>query len=148
MIGYYGMDGRRLTLDEFGALFEGDQSQRVVARTDLPGGAWVSTVLLGIDHNFSSEGPPLIFETMVFAGPEGGAELDCRRYATREQAEAGHSELVTRWTGWTPGDPHPDGAEASFLTQFLEALGNPHPDEMVVMYSRDANPDDDDRIEL
>ena len=45
---YYGMDGQRLTLEEWAALYEGDQSGRIVARTELPGGCLVSTVLLGI----------------------------------------------------------------------------------------------------
>lgn len=66
------------------------------------------------------------------------AELDCRRYATREQAEAGHSELVTRWTGWTMGDPMPEDRELSPLSALLEAMRDPWPDAMVVMYPKDA----------
>lgn len=27
---------------------------------------WISTVFLGIDHSFSEDGPPVVFETMVF----------------------------------------------------------------------------------
>lgn len=52
----------------------------------------VSTVFLGIDHRFG-EGPPLIFETMVFGGPLDG-ETD--RYSTYDEAEAGHGEMVKR----------------------------------------------------
>lgn len=29
-------------------------------------GMKVSTIFLGIDHNWSNEGPPIVFETMVF----------------------------------------------------------------------------------
>lgn len=52
----------------------------------------VSTVWLGLDHNFG-DGPPLIFETMVFAeGSPWNEWMD--RYATEEEAAAGHAEVV------------------------------------------------------
>lgn len=48
----------------------------------------ISTVFLGSDHQFG-EGPPLIFETMVFV--DGGSEdLWCERCTTWEQAEEMH----------------------------------------------------------
>lgn len=49
----------------------------------------VSTVFLGLDHNWDDDGPPILFETMVFGGPaeKGGGMQD--RYATWEQAEEG-----------------------------------------------------------
>ena len=70
-------------------------TQQRVGRTVLAGGAQdgtvVSTVwLMGIDHNFG-DGPPILFETMIFGG-EWGSE--CRRYATEEQAMRGHLEAV------------------------------------------------------
>lgn len=43
---------------------------------------WISTVFLGVDHNFDS-GPPLLFETMVFKDSE---EIDCNRCATWREA--------------------------------------------------------------
>lgn len=43
---------------------------RRVALTELPNGGTVSTVFLGLDHRFSGDGPPLLFETMVFTGGE------------------------------------------------------------------------------
>jgi hypothetical protein len=76
------------------------RDKRQVAFTDL---AWatVSTVFLGIDHRFFSEdGPPVLFETMIFANPRPDeafpGELDgmMRRYATWDEAEAGHEEMV------------------------------------------------------
>lgn len=51
----------------------------------------VSTVFLGIDHNFGGAGPPLLFETLVFGGPLDG---ETYRYATWDQAEAGHRLLT------------------------------------------------------
>jgi hypothetical protein len=47
----------------------------------------VSTVFLGIDHNFWDVGPPLLFETMIFGGP---LDQEQWRYSTWEEAEAGH----------------------------------------------------------
>ena len=49
----------------------------------------VSTVFLGLDHQFRG-GPPLIFETMVFPGGT------CDRYSTWEEAEAGHRAMIER----------------------------------------------------
>ena len=59
---------------------------------------WISTVWLGLDHNLWSGGPPLIYETMVFPGGTY-RELYCERYATEEQARAGHERAV-RWARW------------------------------------------------
>lgn len=79
-----------------------DPAQKRVAATTLPDGKWVSTVWLAIDHRMTREGPPIIFETMVFAmdGPEGGLgeSLDCDRYATEAEAKAGHAEMVAKWS--------------------------------------------------
>lgn len=50
----------------------------------------VSTVFLGLDHNWSGEGPPILWETIVFGGPR------CRemnRYDSRAAALAGHEEM-------------------------------------------------------
>jgi hypothetical protein len=108
VITYYNINGEPITMGEWAALYQGDQSGRMVEQTTLPGGCFVSTVLLGIDHSYSQHGPPIIFETMVF-GPDGsGQDLDMDRYATKEQAEEGHRRMVTKWTGWTPGDAHPE----------------------------------------
>lgn len=63
---------------------------------------WVSTVFLGLDHQFHPGGPPLIYETMVFDNREGGRKLGvdryCDRYSTREQALAGHRGTVEEFT--------------------------------------------------
>lgn len=54
----------------------------------------VSTVFLGLNHSLQP-GPPLIFETMVFA-PDGNASDDheMRRYSTWAEAEAGHERIA------------------------------------------------------
>jgi hypothetical protein len=69
------IDSRRVGLDE---VVCGDEQVRV------------STVFLGLDHQWG-DGPPLIFETMVF-----GSAVDqwqCR-YSTEEQAREGHAAAV------------------------------------------------------
>lgn len=66
---------------------------RTVGRTDIPGG-FISTVFLGIDHSFIGGGPPVLFETMVFANERGGEDLDSRRYSTWGEALDGHNAFV------------------------------------------------------
>lgn len=52
---------------------------------------FVSTVFLGIDHNFAFEGPPVLFETMVFGG---NAHEYQRRSCTWDEAMSVHAEAV------------------------------------------------------
>lgn len=51
----------------------------------------VSTVFLGIDHNHTSKGPPILFETMIFHKDMRG--LGQRRYRTIRAALNGHREI-------------------------------------------------------
>lgn len=59
------------------------------------GGVAVSTVFLGIDHNFgmSTDRRPVLFETMIFGG---SPEIDesTWRTATRDEALAQHAAVV------------------------------------------------------
>jgi len=59
---------------------------------DQKGDVEVSTIFLGIDHQFG-DGPPLLFETMVF-GSEHDQYTD--RYSTWEEAEAGHKQMCEK----------------------------------------------------
>ena len=78
-----------------------ETADRVVARDECDH-VWVSTVFLGLDHSFG--GPtPVLFESMVFPN-DSHSDLDCRRYATWEEAEAGHAELVKEWKNKSPSD--------------------------------------------
>mgnify|MGYP000541211467 CR=1 FL=1 len=54
----------------------------------------VSTVWLGLNHNYHRGGPPMIFETMVFGGDN--IDLFCDRYSTKAEALAGHREVVRK----------------------------------------------------
>jgi len=61
--------------------------------SDHINGWWVSTVFIGLDHSFGRQGPPIVFETMVF--PEDNYdEHYMNRYATWAEAEAGHRRVV------------------------------------------------------
>ena len=84
------MDGQPITEEDAMALYVGDfETTRRVAQDNI-GAVHISTVLLVIDHNFG-DGPPLIFETMIFRGEH---DEYCERYSTREEAEAGHARAV------------------------------------------------------
>lgn len=57
----------------------------------LPNGVDVSTVFLGLDHNYYGGGKPILFETMIFGGEH---EHFMNRYSTWEEAEAGHQDAI------------------------------------------------------
>lgn len=92
---YFDKDGSPLNLFHWTALFN-DRGYRVVA-LDETEHASVSTVWLGLDHRYG-DGPPLIFETMVFMKPrELGVEGNIQwRYSTLEEALAGHAEALRK----------------------------------------------------
>lgn len=53
----------------------------------------VSTVFLGMDHNFVGNGPPILWETLVFGGHLDG-EMD--RYTSEADALNGHDAMLAR----------------------------------------------------
>lgn len=63
-------------------------------------GSWrVSTVFLGLDYNFHAEGPPILFETMVFFFDKRREEKEHKdvfmwRYDTWDKSLLGHSIAV------------------------------------------------------
>lgn len=73
----------------------GNFKNRIVKQEELPNTFRVSTVFLGLDHNFDG-GKSLLFETMVFPADSMG-DLDCERYSTWDEAEAGHKKMVEKW---------------------------------------------------
>ena len=68
-------------------------ADRTVERTKLNDEVEVSTVFLGMDHNFGGKGNPVLWETLVFGGPLDG-EMD--RYTSKQEAIAGHKRMVER----------------------------------------------------
>jgi hypothetical protein len=69
-------------------------ADRRVADTSI-GDTRVSTVFLGLDHQYG-DGPPLLFETLVFGGKLDGEMM---RYSTWGEAERGHKVMVRRVQG-------------------------------------------------
>jgi hypothetical protein len=84
---YYDLDGKPISMTEWARQFSG---KRWKMKTEV-GQAMVSTVHLGLNHQWDPDGPPLIFETMIFGGEHDQEQW---RYTTREQAEAGHVAAV------------------------------------------------------
>ena len=83
-----------------------DKKKKIVKQEDVEGKEgkvrWVSTVFLGLDHSFFGDSKaPLIYETMVFNHKEDGEinfdDLEMQRYSSREEALAGHDEMVKAW---------------------------------------------------
>jgi hypothetical protein len=92
------------SLIEWSAMWK-DPEKRRVARTQVAE-ANVSTVFLGIDHNFGG-GRPIFFETMIFGGSH---DQDCWRYHDWTAAEDGHQLIVEALTAGT--DPWDSVASA------------------------------------
>ena len=91
---WYGLRGHEVyelegSLIEWAGTFE--SANMHVADTHM-GDVRVSTVFLGMNHNHL-DGPPLLFETMVFGGPIDG---ETHRYSTWAEAESGHNAMVAR----------------------------------------------------
>lgn len=74
--------------EEWAAWFE--NADRRVEYTKISSTVNISTVFLGTDHQMG-DGPPLIFESMVFRDGDG---QDMGRYSTWDQAVAGHRRFV------------------------------------------------------
>lgn len=92
---------------EWASKFE-DMAYKRVGFTKV-GDAEVSTVWLGLDHQFGN-GNPQIFETMVFGGNLDGEQ---RRYSTEEEALNGHEGMVAEVrnaSSRTPDKPPADSA--------------------------------------
>jgi len=77
-------------LETWARWFGQDNNRRKIESTMI-GEALISTVFIGIDHNYLGKGPPILYETMVFGGPLDG-NMD--RYFSREQAIRGHKAMV------------------------------------------------------
>ena len=67
-----------------------ETSNRIVAQTTISK-IRISTVFLGLDHNYTHIGEPLLFETMIFGDKYDELQW---RYSTWTAAEAGHTKAV------------------------------------------------------
>lgn len=90
---WYGLDGQLIGIQEAERLLVDPIACRI-AHTKIvtsKGAITVSTVYLVLDHSFG-DGPPVLWESMVFGGP---IDEDQRRYTSRADAVTGHAELVS-----------------------------------------------------
>lgn len=92
MNGKYILDGHNPVecddVIEWGKWFE--TANRHVAKDEI-GNVKISTVFLGLDHNYISGSYPVLFETMIFGGEHDSYQ---ERYSTWEEAEEGHKKAV------------------------------------------------------
>ena len=78
--GYYILDGTHEPVpvtDVLAWAHWHEMTDRRVALTAVTPTIEVSTVFLGLDHNFSGHGPPLLFETMVFQALSAPDQRHC-----------------------------------------------------------------------
>lgn len=100
--------------------------KRFLRRTHLPDGGFISSVCLGIDHNFYF-GPlkqmPIIFECMYFKAIDGEACMqgeDQERAATRGEILKIHDEMLERIMG--SGNAENSEISPSNLTKETDVL--------------------------
>ena len=69
-----------------------ETENRIIEKTILDkSDIMVSTVFLGIDHNFGEAGPPILFETMIFGGEHDQWQA---RASTIEEAKRYHRHAI------------------------------------------------------
>lgn len=86
---FYILKDKKVLIVEYKTWAEWIESNHIVRKvkqTQFDCGI-VSTVFLGLDHNFSGIGLPILFESRVFGGVNDG---DMMRYCTWDEAENGH----------------------------------------------------------
>lgn len=82
-----------------------DNKNKIVKQENV-GPYWVSTVFLGLDHSWRLDGPPVLWETMVFN--DGDKDIDqneSRCSGNREQAEAMHEAMVASVKAYIASKP-------------------------------------------
>lgn len=98
---WYKLEGKipvECSIEEASLEMEGKGNSNQVAKTvDDDDQRMVSTIFLHLDHNMEREGPPLLFETMVFSPNSDWIEDDCARCATWDEALEQHQEMCDRW---------------------------------------------------
>lgn len=92
---YFDQDCKPITYEEWIESFK-DISYKIIKKDNV-GPYIISTVWLGINHQFLPAESPMIFETMIFCEDKKD-ELyhEMQRYTYKEQAIEGHDEMVQR----------------------------------------------------
>ena len=104
MPSYYKLIGKLAvpcSSDEWVDWMEDHADDRHVGDTLIANEIRVSTVFLGLDHNIYGDGPPVLFETMIFGKDDGGGLGDYQeRCSTWYEAEVLHEKAVMKATAW------------------------------------------------
>jgi len=103
----YILKGKRVYICQdvikWGKWMEEHNEDRIVKQEYLSNGYYISTVFLGLDHNFTGKGERKVFETMVFDDLKRGSisdvgqEVYVRRYSTWHKALKGHARAKHDW---------------------------------------------------
>ena len=90
---YYKLDqqGNAVRADGLADMEECFNSMERIVAKDNVGDSEVSTVFLCIDQNYSGDGVPVLWETMIFGGKHDQYQ---RRYTSKEEAVKVHNSLV------------------------------------------------------
>lgn len=70
-----------------------ENNNRIVDYTGITSDCHVSTVFIGLDLRPWHDGPPLLFETIVFRGDDSS---DYGRYSSWDDAVTGHKAVVRK----------------------------------------------------
>lgn len=97
---YYDEDGNEIDQSTWAEKWSGDRWRLFNEEGDVK----VSTVYMGLNHEFDRTKEPRIFETLVFVD---GDEVECVRYSTKPDAIDGHDNLWHKYrsrTEWIVSD--------------------------------------------
>jgi hypothetical protein len=103
----------------WGKFFEGIDNRRVAWTQRGP--VQISTVFMGLDHNFEGTGGPVLFETMVFKSWKWDDYQ--KRYRTWEEAEEGHQATVKMVLGGWGGAVDLFLSDLLYLWNLIPRLG-------------------------
>jgi len=120
----YILNGREpveASLDEWALWFE--SADRDVLKTTLDNNVKVSTVFIGLNHQFG-DGPPMIFETMIFGGDH---DEDMWRCSTWDEAESQHQKAIELAQELKP-EQRRISDNLMIDIQFYSSIGDPHSD--------------------
>lgn len=96
---YYDKTGKKIGLKKWAELLS-QPEYKIIKQDTLRTGFFVSTVWLGLNHNFNNKEKPLIFETMVFPRKGNFEDIDMDRYSCLIEALNGHNNMVKKWSSF------------------------------------------------